>query len=159
MFGALPAYGLVVRHAEAVCLRDLRFSTAENFWRLTTDVYRDIQWPHDETPPSHSEPARAGIALYCEDVQGLQLEGLSAPPAESGECMRFETFVRIRDPASHFAGVSAAFPGQPRAVIRSKAAEARCPSRKARASSSPMSRRVWTLSNTSSRSVPLISAA
>lgn len=60
MFKQLPAYGLFVRHANDVTLR--------NFQLLTT----------------HEDPRHA---LYCEDVAGLDIDDLSAPTAKGGAAM------------------------------------------------------------------------
>ncbi len=60
MFPTLPAYGLYCRHAADVTLR--------NFQLLTT-----------QEDPRHP--------LYCEDVTGLDIDGLSAPAASGGAAM------------------------------------------------------------------------
>lgn len=84
MFGAMPAYGLFCRHVDDLVLQNVVFDYAGDFWRLTTDVYRDIRWPEDDGAPSHSEPAAAGHALYFEDIGGLRLDGFRARPSTDG---------------------------------------------------------------------------
>ena len=87
MFGPLPAYGLFCRHVEGLTLRNLQFTYTDPFWRLTTDVYRDVRWPVESGPPSHSEPADAGHALFCEDVHGLDIDGFGARPSADGAAL------------------------------------------------------------------------
>lgn len=84
MFGAMPAYGLFCRHVDDLVLQNVVFDYTDDFWRLTTDVYRDIQWPEEDGTPSHSEPAAAGHALYCEDIGGWRLDGFQARPSTDG---------------------------------------------------------------------------
>ena len=84
MFGALPAYGLYCRHVDGLSLSNLHFRYRNDFWRLNTEVYRDIRWPEGDEAPSHSEPAEAGHALFCEDVRGLRIDGFDAQPSADG---------------------------------------------------------------------------
>jgi glycosyl hydrolase family 28 len=44
MFGALPAYGLYCRHVEDLELSNINFGYEDDFWRLNTDIYRDVIW-------------------------------------------------------------------------------------------------------------------
>ncbi|MBP8130664.1 MAG: right-handed parallel beta-helix repeat-containing protein [Candidatus Hydrogenedentes bacterium] len=84
MFGAMPAYGLYCRHVDDLALRNVVLDYADDFWRLTTDVYRDITWPENGGMPSHAEPAEAGHALFCEDVRHLRIDGFRARPSRDG---------------------------------------------------------------------------
>ena len=84
MFGPLPAYALFVRHVKNLSLSKINVSYRPNFWRLTTDIYRDIQWPEDDSLPSHAEPGQAGHALFVEHTQGLAIDGLRAQQSEDG---------------------------------------------------------------------------
>lgn len=84
MFGAMPAYGLFCRHVEDLVLQNVVLDYADNFWRLSTDVYRDIEWPEGDGAPSHSEPADAGHALYGEEIDDLRIEGFHARPSAEG---------------------------------------------------------------------------
>ena len=84
MFGALPAYGLFCRHVEDLTLSNVRFGYRDGFFRLTTDAYRQVKWPEDNSAPSHSEPAEAGHALFCEDVHNLIINGFGARPSSDG---------------------------------------------------------------------------
>ena len=84
MFGPLPAYALYCRHVEGIMLSNINTSYAPNFWRLTTDVYKNIKWSEDDTPPSDSEPGDAGHALFFDDVHELSVDGLHAQPAGNG---------------------------------------------------------------------------
>jgi len=95
MFGPLPAYAMFIRHVENLTLSNLNISYAPNFWRLTTDVYRDIKWPQADEAPSHSEPAVAGHAIFAEDVHGLAIDGLRAQPSTDGAAIL--RFVDVRD--------------------------------------------------------------
>jgi len=61
MFGALPAYGLYVRHARNVTLRNLHAAFEQN---------------------------EARPALICDDVQGLELAGCSLDSPEDGPAIR-----------------------------------------------------------------------
>ncbi len=60
MFEKLPTYGLYCRHAADLTLRNLQLLTVEE-------------------DPRH--------ALYCEDVTGLDIDGLSAPATRGGAAM------------------------------------------------------------------------
>lgn len=84
MFGPLPAYALYARHVEDLVVSNFRAAWRDGFWRLTTDIYRDIKWPGDGTMPSHAEPGDAGTALVLDDVTRLRLESFDARPAASG---------------------------------------------------------------------------
>jgi polygalacturonase len=86
MFGSLPAYGFYVRHAKDLSLRNIAVSYADNFWRLTTEVYRDVVWPdaNSGAPPSHSEPGHAGHAFFLEDVEDLRMDGFRARASKDG---------------------------------------------------------------------------
>lgn len=84
MFGAMPAYGLFCRHVDDLMLRNVVLDYTDDFWRLTTDVYRDITWPEHGGMPSHAEPADAGHALFCEDVRQLGIDGFRARPSKDG---------------------------------------------------------------------------
>lgn len=84
MFGPLPAYGLYCRHVEDLAVRDVNMRWRDGFWRLTTDVYKDIKWPGDGTIPSLAEPGDAGAALVCDDVSRLRMEGFDARPDTGG---------------------------------------------------------------------------
>ncbi len=84
MFEALPAYGLYCRHVEDLELSNVNFGYADGFWRLTTEIYRDITWPEGDEAPSFSEPGEAGHALFCEDVHNLRINGFAARPSKDG---------------------------------------------------------------------------
>jgi hypothetical protein len=87
MFGPLPAYAWFIRHANNLTISDIEVSYEPGFWRLTTDVYRDIHWPEGNEPPSHSEPGDAGHALFVEDVHGLSIDGLRARASGDGAAL------------------------------------------------------------------------
>lgn len=87
MFGPLPAYALFVRHVENLTLSNINVSYRPQFWRLTTDIYRDIQWPEDESLPSHAEPGEAGHALFIEHAHGVAIDGLRAQPSRDGTAL------------------------------------------------------------------------
>lgn len=95
MFGPLPAYAMFIRHAVNLTLSNVNVSYAPNFWRLTTDVYRDIAWPKGGEAPLQSEPAAAGHAIFAEDVHGLAIDGLRAQPSTDGAALL--RFVDVRD--------------------------------------------------------------
>ncbi|HNR30759.1 MAG TPA: glycosyl hydrolase family 28 protein [Candidatus Hydrogenedentes bacterium] len=84
MFRTLPAYGLFCRHVEGLALRNIDFTYADDFWRITTDVYRDVAWPDDDGAPAPSEPGEPGLALYCENVRGLRIDGFTARQSADG---------------------------------------------------------------------------
>ncbi len=84
MFGPMPAYALYCRHVEGLTLSNLSVSCAPNFWRLTTDIYKNIQWSDADEPPSDSEPGEAGHALFLDDVRELAVNGLRAQPSRDG---------------------------------------------------------------------------
>lgn len=95
MFGPLPAYAMFIRHAVNLTLSNVNVSYAPNFWRLTTDVYRDIAWPKGGEAPLQSEPAAAGHAIFAEDVHGLAIDGLRAQPSTDGAALL--RFFDVRD--------------------------------------------------------------
>jgi hypothetical protein len=95
MWGPLPAYGLYVRHARDVVLDNLRFTYGDDFWRLTTDIYRDISWPAEEGMPSHAKPGEAGPALVCDNVENLRVTGFDARPSRDGAPLMH--FTKVRD--------------------------------------------------------------
>jgi len=80
MFGGLPAYALYCRHVEDLILENVTVQWKQDFWRLTTDVYRDITWPEDGSMPSHAQPASPGTAFHFEAVSGLVCRGFQAQP-------------------------------------------------------------------------------
>ena len=84
MFGTLPAYGLYCRHVQDLKLSNIKIDYVDSFWRLTTDAYRDIRWPGGAGMPSHAKPADAGHALFCDDVEGLDIDGFAARPSRDG---------------------------------------------------------------------------
>lgn len=94
MFGPMPAYGLYIRHARDIVLRDVHFTCRDDFWRLTTDIYRDIAWPAEDGMPSHAEPAEAGHALVCDGVRGLRIGGFTARGSRDGAALLHFTDVR-----------------------------------------------------------------
>ena len=81
MFGGLPAYALYCRHVEGLTLENITVRWREGFWRLTTDVYRDISWPEEGALPSHAQPADPGTACHFESVAGLVCRNLRISPA------------------------------------------------------------------------------
>jgi hypothetical protein len=95
MFGPMPAYALYCRHAEGITLSNIDVSCAPNFWRLTTDMYKNIKWSDGNEPPSDSIPAAAGHALYFDDVRELTVDGLRAQPSGDGTAvLRFNSVRR-----------------------------------------------------------------
>jgi hypothetical protein len=94
MFGPMPAYALFVRHAEGVTLSNFDVSHAPGFWRLTTDIYKNITWSDGDAPPSDSVPGEAGHALLFDDVRELSVNGLRAQPSGDGAALLRLTGVR-----------------------------------------------------------------
>ncbi len=87
MFGPMPAYALYCRHAEGLTLSNIDISYRPNFWRLTTDIYKNIKWSDGDEPPSDSIPAEAGHAIFFDDVSTLSLDGLRAQPSRDGAAL------------------------------------------------------------------------
>lgn len=81
MFGGVPAYALYARHIEDLTLDNITARWTEDFWRLTTDIYRDITWPDNGATPSHAQPADPGTAVHLESAGGLVCRGLRLPPS------------------------------------------------------------------------------
>jgi len=72
MFGALPAYGLYCRHVDGLTLSNVQVSFPEGSWQRI---------------PGH--------AVVCDDVTGLDIEGLRAKPVGDGAAL--VRFVNVRD--------------------------------------------------------------
>ncbi|MDD2762850.1 MAG: glycoside hydrolase family 28 protein [Opitutaceae bacterium] len=87
MFGPLPAYGLYIRHARGVTLRniDVRFSTADYRSALVADDVQDLDvddWKSRVQPGSRP-------VILLRNVKGARLRG-GAAPAGTGTYLRVE---------------------------------------------------------------------
>ena len=95
MFPALPAYGMFLRHADNLVLRNVQLLFEEAFWRVTTREERDVEWPAGGGAPTPSAPGQPGPALVCDDVSGLSIDMLQTRAAPEGAPV--VRFANVRD--------------------------------------------------------------
>jgi hypothetical protein len=88
MFGPLPAYGLYVRHADDITLRNVHLSYEDDYCRITTTDRSQISWSK-EAVPAPSAPGNAGPALVCDDVSKLTIESFASRASEGHPVVRF----------------------------------------------------------------------
>ncbi len=87
MFQVLPAYGVYCRHVKGILLTDMNLSYDDGFYRLKATRNRDIEWINNAGIPQPSAPGRAGLALFCDDVTALCLDGLRARPSKEDDAV------------------------------------------------------------------------
>ena len=87
MFHALPAYGLYCRHVAGLTLSDVQLGYDDGFFRLAELDYYTIHWVTESGIPQPSAPGRPGIALMCEDVKTLRLNGFRGRPSTENDAV------------------------------------------------------------------------
>ncbi len=85
MFKSMPTYAMYCRHVNGLTISDMSLAYDDGFYRLKAVKNRDIQWTTDTGVPQPSEPGRPGIALLCDDVKVLSLNGLRARPSSGDD--------------------------------------------------------------------------
>ena len=95
MFTALPAYGMYVRHADNLTMRNVQLLFDDNFWRLTTREERKVEWPANGGAPTPSATGQPGPAMVCDDVSGLSIDMLQTRAEPEGAPVL--RFVNVRD--------------------------------------------------------------
>jgi len=87
MFEAMPAYGLYCRHVDGLTLSDVNLGYEDDFYRLKAVNDRDIEWVNDAGIPQPSALGRPGIALLCDEVTALRVDGLRARPSTEDDAV------------------------------------------------------------------------
>ena len=95
MFGALPAYGLYCRHVDGLTLSNVQLLFEKDYWRLTSEETRGIQWVTPEGVPNPSKPGQPGHAVVCDDVTNITIDGLNAQASPDGAALVF--LINVRD--------------------------------------------------------------
>lgn len=95
MWDALPTYALYCRHVNGLTLSDVEFEYADDFYRITVDDDRDIDWKTESGIPQPSAAGRPGNALLCDDVVRLRIDGLCARPSTEDDAVL--RLVNVRD--------------------------------------------------------------
>lgn len=95
MFERMPAYGMYCRHVDGLTLSNVDLNYEDRFYRLEAVNDRDIQWVNDTGVPQPSAPGRPGIALLCDEVTALRIDGLRARPSTMDDAVL--RLVNVRD--------------------------------------------------------------
>ena len=95
IFEALPAYGLFCRHVNDLTLSNVHLLADDGFWRLMTEDRDVVEWQTKDGVPRPSQQGPLGHALLCDDVTGLNLDGLRATACATGAALL--RFVNVRD--------------------------------------------------------------
>jgi len=95
MFGALPAYGLYCRHVNGLTLSNVQLIPEQTYWRFTSEEKGKIEWHPEGGIPTPSTPGHLGHALVCDDVSGLDIDGLRAQASAEGHAL--VRFINVRD--------------------------------------------------------------
>ena len=93
MFGAVPVYGLFVRHARGVTLTNVNLRTANEFWRIPNADER-TRWDPETMRPTQIAPGTPGHAALFDNVRDLQIQMLRADTPEGAPVLRF---VNVQD--------------------------------------------------------------
>ncbi len=98
MFGPLPAYGLYLRHVKHVTMSNIQLLCADNFVRVPlTNRKRNNHpyWQASGAPAGSLASENPGTSLVADDVEGLDVDALSARAGAQGEPVL--QFTNVRD--------------------------------------------------------------
>ena len=97
IFDALSAYGFYCRHVDGLSLSNIHLQFNEGYWRLVQDENgkTKTKWATDDGVPQPSKPGHPGHAIVCDDVAGLDIDGLRAQPDPAGDSLL--RFINVRD--------------------------------------------------------------
>lgn len=125
MWGPLPAYAIFCRHARGVVFEQMNITCSDPFWRLRTNIYRDVFWPENGLQPTLSDPGDPGHAVFCEDVANLAFDRITVQAGQAGmPLLRFNNVREVRIEAVQVMGAARALlevAGPESATIRIKA--------------------------------------